>query len=233
MRNNMKNKHYRCWGGILSVMVGVSLMGCSTFQEPRETSPRDPEIKIERLDISLDSDANLDSATSIDLVMVYKMDLMKALMKMSAADYYASADQIRRDYPDMVDIWHWELTPGQVVQNYPITVREYDPVGAIVFANYATPGDHRIRLGSVEHAHLRLKRHDFCILEQGCAPSIIRESIREQYPKDQIKVETFNGHMQSAATPAYSSQSTVKSEMNEVKDTVSSAKSLVKELSHF
>jgi len=94
-------------------------------------------------------------------------------LEAEAKDYYAIAKQIRQDYPDLADILHWELTPGQVIKKYPIKLRSgfmggVKPQGAILFANYYAPGPHRIRLGSSEIMNVHLQSTDFCIVEQGC-----------------------------------------------------------------
>src|SRR5690606_30381858 len=134
----------------------------------KDDDARDPPLNLESVSISLDNDANLSSATAIELIIVYKMELLKALMKINAVDYFASADQIKRDYPDMVEVYRWELTPGQAICDYKIMVNGDDPLGVVIFADYLTPGNHRERVGSTSSIHLRLKNKDFCILEQGC-----------------------------------------------------------------
>lgn len=147
-----------CWRFLILSLV--TLGGCANL---------DPAVRLDSVNIALDQDANLKSATAVDVVVIYKKSLLDAMMGMQAADYFASTDQIKRDYPEMVDIWHWELTPGQVVKNYPIKQRSDDPVGVFVFADYLTPGNHRVRLGSSDVVHIRLKATDFCVLEQGCS----------------------------------------------------------------
>lgn len=144
---------------VVYLALVLVMTGCSNL---------DPQVRLKTVSLSLDNDANLKSATAVDVVLVYKKPLLDALLSMQSADYFASTDQIKRDYPEMVDIWHWELTPGQTVQDYPITHRWDDAVGAFIFADYLTPGNHRVRVGSSDSVHIRLKATDFCVLEQGC-----------------------------------------------------------------
>ena len=159
------------WG--LSQICGgvIFLVSCAWFKD--DDASRDPELNLKTISLILDTDANYTSATEIDLVMVYKHELMKSLMKMKAAEYYALADQIRRDYPEMLKVWHWELTPGQSLNNIPLSMcyRDKGPFGAVIFARYLTPGDHRVRIGSETDIHVLLKREDLCIIEQGCGGS--------------------------------------------------------------
>jgi type VI secretion system protein len=174
--------------------MSIALAGCNLLSQQKERSPHDPEIRLQSIDIALDADANTHTATAVDLLIVYKMDILKTLMKLPAREYYASADQIRRDYPDMMDVWHWELTPGQSIVNYPITLRGDEAAGAVIFADYLTPGDHRIRLGSFEHLHVRLRRNDFCILEQGCPPAAIPGPVNPSDNRSEQPIELHASH---------------------------------------
>ncbi len=150
----------------LGLPLALMLTGCGFLPEPVS----EPSVNVEEISITLDSDANLNSATAVDVVVIYRADVFRALLKMTASEYFASADQIKRDYPDVVDVFHWELTPGQRVRNVPVDFRGESPAGAIVFANYLTPGAHRVRLGTQDQAHIHLRKYEFCVLEQGCGP---------------------------------------------------------------
>lgn len=172
------------------------LNACGTKTEKPEM---DPDVNLEEVSLSMDADANENGALSIDLVLVYKKELLDALMQMSAADYYASAQQIRRDFPGMVDVWHWELTPGQLVKDYPIRKKDH-LVGGVVFADYVSPGDHRIRLGKHETIHARFKKYDFCVLELGCAEDLNKTSIHKSaLSKNNPQLDALEGRMNKSA----------------------------------
>jgi|GEM_PF-1323058 len=146
-----------------SLAMLFMLSACSLFKE----CPT-PPIYLQEVNFSLDSDANKKSATAIDLVIVYDPALLEVLLKMEAKDYYVATKQLKQDYPTLADILHWELTPGQVVKNYPITLRSDAPQGVVMFADYYAPGPHRVRVGSSKIIHIHFRENDFCILEQGC-----------------------------------------------------------------
>lgn len=154
---------------IIPILILGFLTGCGTLFKDLEREG-EPQFNLNTVNIILDQDANNTSATAVDLVITYKPELMKALTKMTAEDYFKVADQIRRDYPETLRIWRWELTPGQTVTNYEINSDQefYDPFGAIIFARYFTPGSHRIRVGSSDTIHVLVKKDDLCIIEQGC-----------------------------------------------------------------
>ena len=105
-----------------------------------------PELHIESVSIYTEPDANQNSATAVDLVIIYDEELVKIIGQMSAAKYFDSSKQLLLDNPTLLDIWRWELVPGQVVQNFQPPQEEGDSYAAFVFANYLTSGDHRVRV---------------------------------------------------------------------------------------
>lgn len=205
---------------ILITSLPIILSGCSLFQKEKN---EEPSVCLKKVNISLDSDANQDSALAIDLLMIYKKELLDTVMQMKARDYYLSATQLKRDYPEMVDIWHWELTPGQVVKDYPILHRDEPVIGAVFFADYLTPGDHRVRFGTQMEAHVRAKRFDFCVLEQGCSSDLNNKSITSHLPQQSPESQAISGGMQKDASGGG----------NPLKDFKKEEKSLQKEIKGF
>jgi type VI secretion system protein len=119
-----------------------------------------PELYIESVSIYTDPDANQNSATAVDLVIIYDEELVKILGHMSAAKYFASSRQLLLDNPTLLDIWHWELVPGQIVQDFSPPQEEGDSYAAFVFANYITPGDHRIKVSPEGVVKILLMKND-------------------------------------------------------------------------
>lgn len=181
---------------LIFLSVSAVVAGCSFF---KGDDNKEPPVHLKSVTLSLDSDANQDSALAIDLLMIYKKELLDAVMKMKARDYYLSAMQLKRDYPEMLDIWHWELTPGQVVKDYPITHRCTPPLGAVFFADYLTPGDHRVRFGPQVTAHVRAKQFDFCVLEQGCSSDLQNRSIVSKRSGSTPQSQAISGGMKKGS----------------------------------
>lgn len=148
---------------LLMLLTLFVLPACSLFKEHPT-----PPVYLQEVNFSLDSDANARSATAIDLVIIYDPALLEVLLKMEAKDYYVALKQLKQDYPSLADILHWELTPGQVVKDYPIKLRSAAPEGVVMFANYYAPGPHRVRIGSSKVIHVHFRASDFCVIEQGC-----------------------------------------------------------------
>lgn len=140
------------WIVPLFMLLSIGLVSC-TIEDL-------PELSIESVSIYAEPDANQNSAIAVDLVLVYNQELLKTLGKMSAAKYFASSKQLLLDNPTLLDIWHWELVPGQIVENFKPEQDKGDAYGAYVFANYLTPGDHRVRVAPNGIVKIRLLRDD-------------------------------------------------------------------------
>jgi type VI secretion system protein len=95
--------------------------------------------------VSVSPEANRNSPVAVDLVIVYDGKLLDELLKTPAGEWFRKRDQFRRDHPDGVDVWKWEWVPGQEVGEMEISYR-VGAKGGVLFADYQTPGDHRLRI---------------------------------------------------------------------------------------
>ena len=50
-----------------------------------------------------------------------------------------------------------------------------------------------MRCGNSPHAHVRLKKFDFCVLEQGCSSDITQQSITSRPTKEDPQVGAMQG----------------------------------------
>jgi type VI secretion system protein len=88
--------------------------------------------------------ANDDSPVATDLILVRDPTLTEALLKFSAGDWFRQKVQYLRDHPNSLSVFSWELVPGQTVSQQ---LPETDPAwAAIIYANFSTPGAHRVRV---------------------------------------------------------------------------------------
>jgi len=122
--------------------------------------PPVPQVFLEKVYVTIDPKANLDTAVAMDLLIVYEDGLVDTLFKMSALNYFENKEQILRDNPGQIDVWSWEVVPGQVIAPRSIVMSQPIPRGGIVFANYLTPGDHRVRLGKELAVQIKLLPKD-------------------------------------------------------------------------
>ena len=106
-----------------------------------------------RLEVSVDQAANRNSAVAVELLVVDDPKVLDAVLALSAADWFGGREQFRRDHPKGYSSWAWEWVPGQTVPpaklSFGIGAR-----GGVVFADYLTPGKHRVRFAP--HSNLRL-----------------------------------------------------------------------------
>lgn len=119
-----------------------------------------PELEIASVSIYATPEANQNSAIAVDLVIVHNLELLKTIGKMSAAKYFSSVRQLLLDNPSLLDIWHWELVPGQMVAGFIPGQCTGAAYGAYVFANYLTPGDHRLKVAPEGIVNILLLRDD-------------------------------------------------------------------------
>ncbi len=119
-----------------------------------------PELAMQSVDILADIDANDNSATAVDLVLLYHMDLVKTFGSLSAAQYFENAPQLLLDNPGLLDVWHWELVPGQAVQSFQPDQKKGRAFTGFVFANYIAPGPHRLQVPGDGILHVILEKGD-------------------------------------------------------------------------
>lgn len=92
------------------------------------------------------ADANADSALAIDIVLVKDKAMLESLSAMSAAKYFGARADLQRTFPDALTVLAIEMTPGQQIRIDGQRFARQRAWAALVFANYAAPGEHRLRL---------------------------------------------------------------------------------------
>lgn len=121
------------------------------------------QVFLQSVLLDVDPSANEDTAIALDLVVTYSGDLSNTLLQLPAFKYFEQKKQLLRDNPDNLQIWSWEVVPGQVVNATPIVFSGPYPQAGILFANYLTPGDHRIRTGKQASIKVILGQQDFSV----------------------------------------------------------------------
>jgi len=139
-----------------ALFFSCSQMG-TAYRYSRAKMGADIDIRVDISDA-----ANQNSPVAVDIVVVSDERLLEKLKNMSAKEWFEKRDQIQRDYPQdtSVHVWSWEWVPGQIVPETELPWK-YNAVGAFVFADYLSPGDHRIGLDPFSHIVLRLREKGF------------------------------------------------------------------------
>jgi type VI secretion system protein len=100
------------------------------------------------LQVNVAADANVDSVVPFDVAVVRDKKLLKQISELDAATWFSPKGRCnyRGDAKAKVQFYSWELVPGQTFRlDVPVTA---DTRAVLGFADYSTPGDHRIALAS-------------------------------------------------------------------------------------
>jgi type VI secretion system protein len=146
----------RAAAGALSLLLANGLVACSSISRTICLAPDGPN----QVSIVADPRANDDRAVAIDLVFVTDEALASEITKLSAREYFARQTQLLRDYPNGLRVTSWELAPGQRVTDQPIDA-PCAVQAAVVFVDFVTPGEHRLRVDGVSQLSLSLGATDF------------------------------------------------------------------------
>ena len=119
------------------------------------TTVLQPRIVLEELSFEVAPGANDDSAFALELVAVSDDALLGKLQDLTAAQWFDPQASWRRDYPQTIQSWHYELTPGSKLQlPQPLPFARRPGRALLLFANYKVPGAHRVRLESFKKARV-------------------------------------------------------------------------------
>jgi len=121
-----------------------------------------PAVAVNSVMITASDDMNHNSPVAVDLVILYDDSLTERVLGMTAADWFNHREQLRRDFPEGLQVVSWEIVPGQTLPAQPVSRRSGTTAG-FLFANYFAPGQHRIRLTDQSQVHVRLLKEAFTI----------------------------------------------------------------------
>lgn len=150
----VKRMQIRGWMAARAAAMGVMALGlvaCGSSQR---------SLDVDHVVVDAMADANGNAALAVDVVMVTDPAVVETVGKLGAEEWFRRKAQIERDFPDGLTVLSWEMVPGQVAKADPgQTVTE-----AYVFASYATPGEHRVRLAlGQEKIRIVLQARDFAV----------------------------------------------------------------------
>lgn len=146
--------------GFLSAAL-LGLAGCGGLLETT------PSFDLDTVAVIAEPDANRDRPIALDLVLVKDEMALAQLTSLPAGDWFRRRAQFERDFPDGLAVVSWEPVPGLTLPE-----TELDPdatagaIAGLIFADYATPGEHRVRLETGQSVTVRLMRDDFVVEAQ-------------------------------------------------------------------
>jgi type VI secretion system protein len=117
-----------------------------------------------QVSVNISENANQNNPISLDLVFVYNEKLSDDLVKMTAKDWFAKREQLRRDYieGEGVEYLNWEWIPGQKIPLQILPLKA-NAKAAFVFADYQTPGAHRFRADPFNDIVIHLRESGFYV----------------------------------------------------------------------
>lgn len=121
------------------------------------------KVWLEKVQFKAADNVNDTSPVTVHIVIAYKPELLADLMKMDAETYFHKLPQIKSDYSGQIDVFEWDIIRGQRLEA-PITPSRVSGEGAIVFARYGSPGEHRVAIADDHEVIIQLDKLDFKVI---------------------------------------------------------------------
>ena len=143
---------------LAAAALAAALTGCpkgpKVVTKRLPGGPKESRIQVR---VQVAPNANGGNPVALDLLLVEDKELLKKLQEMSAADWFEKRAQIILDHPKegALVVSRWEWVPGQVIRLDEVRVAP-EVRGAVIFANYFNPGEHRAVLDPRRNVLLKL-----------------------------------------------------------------------------
>jgi type VI secretion system protein len=154
---------------IALLSLAFLLSGCSSLNKTKAKATATAKAVANRvilrpeplnLDVGIDPEANKNSPVALDVVLVKDKNFWKTAPDISAKDWFTRKSDLQRRYGKKLQVSSWEWVPGQPIA--PITVKVPRWLyGAMVFANYPSPGSHSAPLPAGGKVSISLEQEDF------------------------------------------------------------------------
>ncbi|MBZ5524630.1 MAG: hypothetical protein LAP21_20520 [Acidobacteriia bacterium] len=161
-------------GLLLGAMVALAIAGCSKAVKVKAKVTATAKTLAKRatltpdpldLNVGIDEAANKNSPVALDVVLIKDRNFWKTAPPMTAKDWFAQKSDLQRRYGNKLQIKSWEWVPSQPIA--PITVKVSRFLyGAMVFANYPSPGTHSAPLPLGGKFTISLQKDDFILEKQ-------------------------------------------------------------------
>jgi type VI secretion system protein len=94
--------------------------------------------------------ANLNSPVAVDIVLVVDEAALEKLAALPASKWFQARADMLRTFPGTYIYKSWEVAPGQTLRLPGDSFGSPSVVGVFVFADYLTPGEHRMRVEQLQ-----------------------------------------------------------------------------------
>lgn len=139
------------------ILAGLPLLVAGCGLMPKMS----PDANVSTVTLSASPDANDGFPVPVDIVVVRTDGLVGTVGALAARDWFAKRDQMRKDAADRMSVWSFEIVAGRTQAPFSISRSDrWDAKGIFVFANYIAPGDHRLRIDTLDRADVILGPRD-------------------------------------------------------------------------
>jgi type VI secretion system protein len=130
-------------------------------------SPKGNKLSWDGVTIMAASDANLNSPVALDIVMLKDDASLGMMSTLPAVKWFATRGEMEKTYPQSVNYKSFEVAPGQTLRIAASDLGSGRVSGVMMYADYLTPGEHRIRVDQLQGAVLvQLGTRDFTVTAQ-------------------------------------------------------------------
>ncbi len=151
-----------CWLALSLLMICAGFTACSGIKNKAKAAANLAMLRPSpvNLNVGIDANANKNSPVALDVVLIKDKNFWKTAPAMTAKDWFAQRSDLQRRYGKKLQVTSWEWVPGQPIA--PITVKIPRRLsGAMVFANYSSPGTHSAPLPLGGKISISLQQDDF------------------------------------------------------------------------
>lgn len=147
---------------VLAVAVlATQLGGCAL---PSFLSFKGTKVRWDQVSLSAAENANRNSAVAVDIVLVTEDAVVEKVIDLPASKWFAARADLAKTFPKVLTYRSWELVPGQVLTVDGDSFGSPRVAAALVFADYATPGSHRVRIDEFKgRLVVRLEQDDLTV----------------------------------------------------------------------
>jgi type VI secretion system protein len=94
--------------------------------------------------------ANLNTPVAVDIVLVTEEPVLEKLTALTATKWFQARADMLRTFPGTFTYKSFEVAPGQTLRLKGEAFGTPSVVGVFVFADYMTPGEHRMRVEQLQ-----------------------------------------------------------------------------------
>ncbi|MFM0667492.1 hypothetical protein [Paraburkholderia sediminicola] len=143
---------------LLACCVMGLVSGCAMF------GGKGDKVSWDRLTLVATDDVNNNSPVAVDVVFVTDDALLARVAELPASKWFAARADLASTFPKSVQYKSWELVPGQRIDVPSDVFGRPRVLAAFLFANYADPGAHRVRIEPLNGVvAVQLDNHTFSV----------------------------------------------------------------------